>query len=118
MATIKLTGLTNLQARCIFEMIEDGKWDIFNEYLKNNEVNEIDLQDTNQHVNEDGDSEYTIEFCDVEDEEVEDEDGPGYEPEDCECKDEMEKDGIEYTQDFTPSDDKTTWICDHCGRHQ
>ena len=41
---------------------------------------------------------------------------PGYEPEDCDCKDEMEEDGIEYTQDFTAQDG--TWICDHCGRPQ
>lgn len=82
MATIKLTGLSNLQARCIFEKIEDGEWDKFNEYLKNNEVNEIDLQDTREHINEEGDKEYIIEFAeleDIEDEEENDEDIPGTE---------------------------------------
>ena len=41
---------------------------------------------------------------------------PGYEPEECECKEEMEEDGFEYTKDFTAEDG--TWICDHCGRPQ
>ena len=59
-------------------------------------------------------------MCDTTNEtsDLQDEDGPGYEPEDCECKDQMEADDIEYTQDFTASDDNTYWICDHCGRHQ
>ena len=50
--------------------------------------------------------------------EDDEEDGPGYEPEDCECAEEMEANGVQYTPDFTPSEDKTFWICDHCGRTQ
>lgn len=84
MATIKLTGLTNLQARVIFEKIEDGDWDNFNKYLKDSEVNEIDLQDTDQRFDENGDSDYTITFAEVEPDIIDDEldpDGDGVEDE-------------------------------------
>ena len=74
MATIKLTGLTNLQARVIFEKFEDGEWDTLNEYLQEDKVNEIDLQDSNYKADEEGDAEYTIEFTEVEPElEIDDE---------------------------------------------
>jgi hypothetical protein len=45
---------------------------------------------------------------------AEKEDIEWYEPEECECKDEMEADGWEYTKDFTWKNG--TWVCDHCGR--
>ena len=48
----------------------------------------------------------------------EDEDGPHIEPEDCECKEEMEESGIEYTQDFYWDKDLGVWVCEHCGGHQ
>lgn len=48
----------------------------------------------------------------------ENDNSPGYEPEDCECRKEVEESGIEYTQDFHASEDGRYWICDHCGRHQ
>lgn len=42
---------------------------------------------------------------------------PDYEPEDCECKIELEEEGsIEYTKDFSAYNG--TWVCDHCGRAQ
>lgn len=41
---------------------------------------------------------------------------PWIESEDCECKDEMEADGMQYTHDFTWEND--TWVCDHCGQPQ
>ena len=44
------------------------------------------------------------------------EEKPDYESEDCECKDEMEADGFEYTHDFTV--ENGVWVCDHCGRSQ
>ena len=50
----------------------------------------------------------------------EEEDGfdkePFYDYEDCECRNEMGADGMEYTQDFTAQDGSL--VCDHCGRVQ
>ena len=39
-----------------------------------------------------------------------------YEAEECECKEEMEAGGMEYTKDFTW--ENGTWVCDHCGNPQ
>ena len=115
MATITLKELTNLQARVIFQELEDN-WSNFNRLLENEEIERIDLDDSNVHTDDEGDTHYSLTFCEEEKDVEDEEDGPGYEPEDCECKEEMEKSGIEYTKDFTPSTDKTFWICDHCGR--
>jgi hypothetical protein len=41
---------------------------------------------------------------------------PWIESEDCECKHEMEAQGIEYTHDFTWEGD--VWVCDHCEQPQ
>jgi hypothetical protein len=41
---------------------------------------------------------------------------PTVDAEDCICKEEMEESGIEYTPDF--SIDCGHWKCDHCGRIQ
>ena len=118
MATITLKGLTNLQARIIFQELEDN-WSNFNRLLENEEAIRIDLDDSDIHTDDEGDTHYSLTFCEEEkDVEDEEDDGPGYEPEECECKEEMELSGIEYTPDFHPSEDKTCWICDHCSRTQ
>lgn len=57
-----------------------------------------------------------LEPSEEEDEIFNDEDEPWYEPEDCECRDEQEDNGIEYTQEFTW--ENGTWVCDHCGKPQ
>lgn len=48
----------------------------------------------------------------------EDENRPHIEPEDCECREEMEESGIEYTQEFHWDKDQGVWICEHCGTQQ
>lgn len=43
---------------------------------------------------------------------------PNIMPEECECRREMEKCGIEYTEDFYWDEDDQCWYCEHCGRPQ
>lgn len=49
-------------------------------------------------------------------ENYEEESEPYIEPEDCECKEELEESGIEYTKDFYWEDG--VWVCEHCGMPQ
>jgi hypothetical protein len=112
MATLKITGLSKLQANAITMLFEDQDEiiELINDKLTNNDLSPIQLD--NIYYDENGDDIITLVNND------EDEDEPGYEPEDCECRAESEAQGIEYEKNFTPSDDKTFWICDNCGRHQ
>jgi hypothetical protein len=58
------------------------------------------------------------EFEDDEDDEDDSEDGPWFEPEECECREQMEEDGMEYTHDFFWDKEKESWVCEHCGMEQ
>ena len=58
-----VNGLGNLQARVIFEELENN-WDFYNVLLKEQEIQQIDLEDSNGvKTNEDGDTNYSIVFC-------------------------------------------------------
>lgn len=116
MATVILMGLTKTQANALGIAAENSELEaIINPILIKYEQTPILIGDVHFGKGEEPDNEIECESS-IEDEDEDDE--PGYEPEDCECAEEMRANGLEYTQDFHPSEDKTYWICDHCGRNQ
>lgn len=80
MATITINGLSNTQARIIFEELENN-WDDFNMLLNKNEIKTIDLDNSDIITDNEGDNNYLLTFCDsedlgIEEEELEDGDIP------------------------------------------